>query len=683
MARQNPEGPTRPYGARQAKAWLDDQRNDPDYAEDIRTRLGGMNQTEQIDYLLQKSHFRSDKKVVNYVNKTLQDFGYPMILADKILERNKWHRRKNNYRYFATRHYEYPIYANHFHSFQIDIIDQSKEYNLPTLKPPEDLNKHDRKAYRKRMLQEQEEAYPPRLIQTEPPEKRDDGRDGRDGRDKPPYIYVFQNVNTKYVRAVAMWHKTETSGLKALQLLWKDTRHHVMSLVSDQEKAINNELVTAWLAEKKISLKLVRSDRHSALGVINRLIRTLRDMNTPEEKSEHQSTHKKYRDFTIYRIAKLIHIYNHTKHDTTKRIPAEADIDQAWEERWIIKKLYQAEERKRLSDYELEKGDFVRYILPKQNETGTIVKRRYSLTPERFLVHGHKGHAYIIMAEDGSHLTVPRWRLKRCTEEELRQHPLAETIPESMRPETVMATGPVKARKVAASLRTVITPAGEQDAWVPDIQDRGADKVPEREIFHEKRAYAEEERQQNLSQDRDRWFAVNFLRDHVAGDGLIVPSEGRVWEAGNHNIHGHFDRVNGRLIIPILTTDRDRWILMVATFTERKPKVIFYAPQAKPKEDVNRDVPGIEEKIKKYLMGAPIEAEDFDYPQRGTYIIGLERPKREDARYTFLYIAYYALEYIFQGKKPPNDSKNKPSENIPAWDEDRKTFFETLKKSLM
>jgi hypothetical protein len=32
---------------------------------DLRTRLTGMNQNQMIDYLLQKSHFRNDKKIVH------------------------------------------------------------------------------------------------------------------------------------------------------------------------------------------------------------------------------------------------------------------------------------------------------------------------------------------------------------------------------------------------------------------------------------------------------------------------------------------------------------------------------------------------------------------------------------------------------------------------------------------
>ena len=63
-----------------------------------------------------------------------------------------------------------------------------------------------------------------------------------------------------------------------------------------------------------MSLRIITEQRHSALGIIDRFIRTLRDMNIPTVKSEHQSTHEKYRDFTVKRMNKLLEIYNNTTH---------------------------------------------------------------------------------------------------------------------------------------------------------------------------------------------------------------------------------------------------------------------------------------------------------------------------------------------------------------------------------
>jgi hypothetical protein len=97
------------------------------------------------------------------------------------------------------------------------------------------------------------------------------------------------------------------------------------------------------------------------------------------------------------------------------------DRDRKIGEKWIVKKLYETERRKKIVDFELREGVMVRYIMP--IEAGK--KKRYAISPERYIVHGHEGHAYIIMARDGSAKTVPRWRLKPSDDE---KYPFAERL---------------------------------------------------------------------------------------------------------------------------------------------------------------------------------------------------------------------------------------------------------------
>jgi hypothetical protein len=592
----------------------------------LRARLAGMNQNEKIDFLLKKSHFRSDKKVVAYVNGTLTDLGLPIILAKKILHRNKWNRAKNNYRWFPTRHYEYPIFANHFNSFQMDIIEQDQDYR------PEDG------AHRR-----------PDFIPTEPPDKRDDPPD-EERKNKPPYIYVFQNVNTKYVRAVAMWDKTEASILRALKLLWWDTDHRVVSLVSDKEPSLGGASIVAWLAKHKISLKTIRGDRHTALGVINRLIRTLRDMNTPERfvkgtpqlpagartpvgplgpKSKHQSTHRKYQDFTIYRIAKLIHAYNHTKHDTTHRTPIDVDHDPEWEEGWIIRKLYETEERKRLSDYELEVGDMVRYILPKQNETGPMVKRRYSLTPESYKITAQDGYAYVIAAQNKTTLTVPRWRLKLCSAHEESLHPWALEFPAFLKPK----------------------------------------RRPHREDAHPENIYAGQPAPpagRSPDQVRDKFMREWFDKLHMEGDALISPSEGREVAAGGRpGMIGsrHFRDGDHRLFIPILTAGHghELWVLIVVQFKDGVAKPRFYSPETNPQDGIPGRWPTWKTDLGDYIRSLGPHRVQLD--EDHLFIHGLARPGPRDPKArSFFYIADYAARFLFRGSEPPreNDAERPP-----------------------
>jgi hypothetical protein len=143
------------------------------------------------------------------------------------------------------------------------------------------------------------------------------------------------------------------------------------------------------------------------MAVVDRFIRTLRDMNTPTRYSKELSHHRKYRDFTEKRMAHLLEIYNNTKHETTKMTPTEMQDDREAETKYIIKKLYQVQRRKKISDFELKEGDWVRYIVPRD----PMKKNRYKISKERYQVKCKGGNGYVIMDADGQTRTVARWRL--------------------------------------------------------------------------------------------------------------------------------------------------------------------------------------------------------------------------------------------------------------------------------
>jgi hypothetical protein len=588
----------------------------------LKRKLFPMTKAERIDYLLQKSHFRSDKKVVHSINKTMMELFQLPIPAEDILHRNQWVRRKNNYRYMAERHYEYPIFANHFHSFQMDIIDQSHLWGPDP--EPKDLDEEVKQALSKKEQKEQKAvliaqwraARASRYIDSENPEKmKQDLPYLEDITDKakdvpvktfPPYIYVFQNVNTKYVRAVAMYHKADWSVKDALEILCDKTQ--VVSLVSDEESALRSQLVTDWIEQNHLSLKLINSGRHTALGVIDRLIRTLRDMNTVERKSHKQSHHSKYRDFTLYRIAKLINIYNNTEHDTTHEIPAEMDQNWKAEEQFIIKKLYQTEQRKRISDFELNNGDFVRYIIPKDGR-----KRRYSLTPEKYKVFGHEGHAYIIQAHDGTALTVPRWRLKR--EDDHRKYELAETIPKDLGPRTFVAgeITDIDGRQMTVTKKT---PHGDVEISQP-LRNLGrtmsgvGEKTPEEIRFWEKQT--------------EKIFSLlvsEFMETKQDGMALISNGYQVLFEKAEVKLHGEEDYGKmTELFMPIRL--KNQWMIIGVAFRRgRKDKRLrdaedtaipsLYTSGKKPRDGF----PDLESRLKKFLKNKAKKINDLDYAHK-------------------------------------------------------------------
>jgi hypothetical protein len=233
----------------------------------------------------------------------------------------------------------------------------------------------------------------------------------------PAFFLIIINVNTKFAYAFP----TESKNQDTIFNLIKDfvSKHRVISFTCDEEGAFQSNKVLNYLTERKISVKLINEQRHSALSVIDKFIETLRDMNTPGVHSKHQSDDPKYRDFTSARMEKLVKIYNDTLHTAHGHTPKEMEDDIKLEKKFIIRKLYQLNRRRKITDFDLKPDTYVRYILPKDPKK----KHRYKISPEAYKISHKEGNAYVIMARDGTTKTLARWRI----------FPIGTTLPENMK----------------------------------------------------------------------------------------------------------------------------------------------------------------------------------------------------------------------------------------------------------
>ena len=313
----------------------------------------------QIDLAIDKTHLKEVKKIHPHVVKK-----HPGV-SMKRLKKVHSTRPKDEYPHNEM-NYSYPIFSNHPYTFQIDLLEQSKD---------------------------------------------------RDKDNYPAYFVIIINVNTKFGYAFPIDDKKQDTIFNVIKDFCTD--HRVLSFIGDEEGAFQSNKVLDWLTEHKISMKLINEKRHTALSVIDRFIRTLRDMNTPTVHSERQSDDPKYRDFTIHRMQKLLKIYNKTKHDSHGYTPKEMENDLNLEKKFIIRKLYQLERRRKITDFELNPGMFVRYILPKDPKK----KHRYKVSPEAYKISHREGNAYVIMAKDGTTKTIARWRI----------FPLGDELPPKMK----------------------------------------------------------------------------------------------------------------------------------------------------------------------------------------------------------------------------------------------------------
>lgn len=231
-------------------------------------------------------------------------------------------------------------------------------------------------------------------------------------RGYPPCFLVLVNVNTKkaYVRACP--DKTDreiTDRIKEIVQSIKDKHKPIYTITSDGEGAFKREGAQTIYDEFNIKHKVVEDlkYRHTVLSVVDRFIRTLRDMNRPGVNDDKQSHEKEFRDFSTEKMAEFVRLYNNTIHNGTGYTPNEMEADRSLEEKYIIKKLYELERRKKIKDFNLQVGTYVRFILPKDPKK----KQRYKVSPEAYRIAEKDGNSYVIEAADHNRITVPRWRL--------------------------------------------------------------------------------------------------------------------------------------------------------------------------------------------------------------------------------------------------------------------------------
>jgi hypothetical protein len=317
-----------------------------------------MNKDEQIDIAIDKTHLRTTKKVIPHVKKKVGD------ATDKEIRAVNKKRPKDAHPHEKSNYY-IPIYSPHNNGYQMDLLEQSND---------------------------RLEGY-------------------------PKYFLILININTKYGYAYPL----NSKAMKEIQSKLAEhlAEHKMVSVVCDEERAFYSQKFVDWLTDQKISIKFIGDKRHTALSVIDRFIRTLRDMNKPTVHGKFTSEHQKYRDFSAKRMVKLLDIYNDTVHSATKHTPTEMEDDPNLEKEFIIRKIYDKERRKKISDADLKEGSYVRYILPRI----PLEKVRYKVSPECYIVSHKEGNAYVIMAADGTVLTVPRWRL----------FPLGDTKPKNIK----------------------------------------------------------------------------------------------------------------------------------------------------------------------------------------------------------------------------------------------------------
>ena len=224
----------------------------------------------------------------------------------------------------------------------------------------------------------------------------------------PRYWHIFIGTNNHYAVALPLKDKRATSIRETLREFIE--RYHPSKLTSDEEPGFVEKNNIKLLTDNDVSMHIVTDQNHSSLGIIDRFIRTLRDMNIPTEKGSKQSTDDKYRWFSVKRMSKLVGIYNNTYHSRIKCTPQEMLDNPNLEKEYIFKQLAKKEKQETIKDLHLHEGSFVRYIMPRANGK----KKRFQFSRECYKIESVNGNMYTLIAQDGTVRDFPRFKIILC-----------------------------------------------------------------------------------------------------------------------------------------------------------------------------------------------------------------------------------------------------------------------------
>ena len=205
----------------------------------------------------------------------------------------------------------------------------------------------------------------------------------------PRYFLILININSRKLYAIPMDAKDSASVLKALKKFINEVKQ-IHSITSDQDRAYLSPEIISFMIDNHIDHQTTFTNDHNRLGIINRAIKTLRDIN-----------HK--RDFTTQSMKKALNAYNNSIHSSTGKEPN--DFTSQDEDHYISKKTNETDEK--ANKYNLKENSHVRVMNPPQ----LMKKKRLNLSEKAYKVAYKTGNKYVIKALDNTVSELPRYRL--------------------------------------------------------------------------------------------------------------------------------------------------------------------------------------------------------------------------------------------------------------------------------
>lgn len=290
----------------------------------------------------------------------------------------------------------------HFNSFK-KLADKIKN-RFPNVTNEEIRKIIKKRIHDKKISKNNKKIYQVKIFSKFPNAWITDIYDNLDGHD-PRYWELFININSRFVEAYPLNNKNKDSINTVLRQFVN--RYHPRKITSDEEAGLVANDNLTYLKDNKCGLYIIQEKNHSALSLIDRFIRTLRDMNKPADNSNDCSTDEQFTYIDRNKMTNLLSLYNNSIHSSTGYTPLNMLQNSALEEDYIEKCLNEKQRQQEIQDFKLKEGSLVRYYL----DNDRMIKKRSTISRETYKIESRAGNIYTIIALDGTTRDLPRWKL--------------------------------------------------------------------------------------------------------------------------------------------------------------------------------------------------------------------------------------------------------------------------------
>ena len=227
---------------------------------------------------------------------------------------------------------------------------------------------------------------------------------------EPKYYHIFIGANSRYAFAYPVNDKSAKTAIDTLNKFINDNKGKpIIKLTSDGECAFNSQQFINACNIHNIMLKIIPDKAHSTLGIVDRFIRTLRDMHQHGGNSQSQQYDSHYIEISPSKMQTLISTYNNTVHKTIGCSPKQMYNDEQLEKEYIAKCIRQRNIQSAIADFNLPEGTYVRYKMNTFDLAGH--KRRSQLSREKYIINKRLGCRYLLQAADGKIISKSRYEL--------------------------------------------------------------------------------------------------------------------------------------------------------------------------------------------------------------------------------------------------------------------------------